>query len=59
MGDRNLYKFYRNKILTLTRGSRKVYFHNYFQENLNNMKKTWEGVNSLINRKKKKKKKKT
>ena len=56
MGDRNLYKFYRNKILTLTRGSKKVYFHNYFQENLNNMKKTWEGVNSLINRKKKKKK---
>ena len=54
-GDRNLYKFYRNKILTLTRARKKVYFHNYFQENLNNMKKTWEGVNNLINRKKHKK----
>ena len=55
MGDHNLYKCYRNKILTLTRVSKKIYFHNYFQENLNNIKKTWEGINNLINRKKHKK----
>ena len=55
MGNHNLYKCYRNKILTLTRVSKKIYFHNYFQENLNNIKKTWEGINNLINRKKHKK----
>ena len=38
MGDHNLYKLYRNKNLTLTRVGKKLYFQNYFQENLNNIK---------------------
>ena len=38
MGDHNLYKLYRNKNLTLTRVSKKLYFQNYFEENLNNIK---------------------
>ena len=46
------YKYYRNKILTLTRLSKKLYFDNYFQLNMNNIKKTWQGINDLINRKK-------
>lgn len=35
-------KLYRNEILTLTRArvSKKLYFHNYFQENVNNIKNT-------------------
>ena len=39
------YKLYRNKILTLTRLSKKLYFHNYFQSNTNNLKRTWQGIN--------------
>ena len=43
------YKLYRNKILTLTRLSKKLYFHNYFQGNTNNLKRIWQGINDLIN----------
>ncbi len=49
--DKNKYKLYRNKITTLTRFSKKSYFHEYFNNNLANMRKTWEGINNLINRK--------
>ena len=52
-GNIKLFKIYRNKISTLTRLSKKIYFHNYFQYNTNNFKWTWEGINDLINRKKK------
>ena len=52
-GNIKLFKIYRNKISTLTRLSKKIYFHNYFQYNTNNLKRTWEGINDLINRKKK------
>ena len=41
------------KRVTLTRLSKKIYFHNYFQNNTKNLKRTWEGINDLINRKKK------
>ena len=50
-GNSATYKLYRNKILTLTRLSKKLYFHNYFQGNTNNLKRTWQGINDLINRK--------
>ena len=43
------YKLYRNKISALTRVSRKNYYHPFFADNLNNMKNTWNGINSLIN----------
>ena len=52
-GDKDKYKLYRNKILLLTRLSKKLYYHNYFETNLHNMKKTWEGINNLISRNKK------
>ena len=50
------YKFYRNRIRTLTRLSKKNYFHTFFLDNLNNMKNTWNGINSLINNNRKKSK---
>lgn len=56
LGDREQYKLYRNKISNLTRLSKKLYFHQYFQDNINNAKKTWEGINNLINRRKKSRK---
>ena len=30
-----------------------IYYHTYFELNINNMKRTWKGINILINRKKK------
>ena len=53
-GDFAQYKLYRNKISALNRLSKKNYFHAFFVDNLNNMKNTWNGINSLINGKKKK-----
>ena len=52
-GDSKTYKIYRNKILMLTRKSKKNFFHNYFEDNLNNIKKTWEEINNLLGRKRK------
>ena len=50
------YKFYRNRICTLTRLRKKNYFHAFFSDTLNNMKNTWNGINSLINNNRKKSK---
>ena len=47
--DTAKYKLYRNKILSLSRLSKKLYYQAYFSRNLNNMKKTWESINTLIN----------
>ena len=47
-GDRDKYKFYRNKSLHLSRISKRAFYHNYFMQNVCNMKKTWEGINALI-----------
>ena len=38
-GNDAKYKFYRNKICSLTRISKKQYFFEYFQANINNIKK--------------------
>ena len=51
--DTAKYKLYRNKILSLSRLSKKLYYQAYFSRNLNNMKKTWEGINTLINQNRK------
>ena len=37
-GDRDKYKFYRNKILHLSRISKRTFYHNYFAQNVCNMK---------------------
>ena len=47
------YKYYRNEICNLTGISKKLYYHQFFNNNLNNLKKTWEGISGLLNRKKK------
>ena len=52
-GDIKTYKIDRNKILMLTRISKRNFFHNYFEDNLSNIKKTWEGINNLLGRKRK------
>ena len=55
-GDYSEYKQYRNKLLSITRLSKKNHFHAYFELNISNMKKTWQGINNLIYGKKKSRK---
>ena len=55
-GERAKYKLYRNRITNLTRLSKKLYFHSFFNDNINNIKKTWRGINSLISNNRKAKK---
>ena len=43
------YKDWRNQIVYLCRQSKKLYFQNYFSENVNNIKKTWDGIKTKIN----------
>ena len=50
--DQTKYKFYRNEINHIISISKRGYFHNYFEKSLTNMKKTWEALNNLLNRKK-------
>lgn len=52
-GNHARYKYYRNEISKLTWISKKLYYHEFFNNNLNNLKKTWEGINELLSRKKK------
>ena len=51
VGDTANYKTYRNKISTLTRLSKQQYYSQFFNDNLTNMKKTWEGINNVLARK--------
>ena len=42
------YKQYRNSIVKLIRQSKKNYYQKYFSENSQNIKKTWEGIKTII-----------
>ena len=46
-GKQSEYKIYRNII----RLSKANYYCEYFNKHLTNMKKTWEGINTIMNRK--------
>ena len=48
-GDYIKYKHYRNMLCKLTLISKKEY---YFNENFTNVRKTWKGINNLLNREK-------
>ena len=43
------YKRYRNEVVNLIRISKRDYYKNYFEEHRSNMKKTWDGIRSIIN----------
>ena len=45
----NSYKKLRNKIVNLCRESKKSYFQTFIAKNANNAKRTWKGINSIIN----------
>ena len=50
------YKFYRNKIISLTRLSKANYYQSFFYLNIRNVRQTWKGINELIGSCKKKNK---
>ena len=41
---------YRNRIVSLSRLSKRLYYEAYFTTNLKNVKKTWKGINELLDR---------
>ena len=43
------YKKLKNQIVALCRINKKIYYQNFFTENANNLKKTWQGIKSIIN----------
>ena len=43
------YKTLRNKIVSLTRKSKKLHFQNYFADNAKDIRKTWIGIKNIIN----------
>ena len=57
--DWDKYKFYRNKIISLTRLSKANYYQSFFDLNICNMRQTWIGINELIGNCKKKNKRNT
>lgn len=44
----NNYKQYRNLIVDLIRKSKKQHYQKYFIENSNNIRKTWDGIKTII-----------
>ena len=44
-----LYNLFRNRTNRKLKKSKKNYYKNFFQENLNNIKNTWNGIKSIIN----------
>ena len=61
-GDEVRYRNYRNKICTLIRVRKRKYYDTFFENNMANMEKTWQGkesINFYIDGKKKKTNKQT
>ena len=46
------YNELRNRVNRELKRAKKVYYANFFVENLNNIKKTWEGIRKIVNLKK-------
>ena len=43
------YNLFRNRINTEIKKSKKKYYKEYFENNISNMKKTWQGIKQIIN----------
>ena len=42
------FKYYRNKLNPLMKASRRLYYNNFFLENVNNSKKLWNGIKEIV-----------
>ena len=47
-----LYNIFRNRVNRELKKSKKTYYANYFEEHVNNIKKIWEGIRSIVKIKK-------
>ena len=47
--NKGTYTLFRNCITREIKKAKKEYFKQFFEDNLNNMKKTWQGIKTLIN----------
>ena len=47
--NKRLYNLFRNRVIRELRKSKKSYYNEFFKTNTNNIKKTWEGIRSIIN----------
>ena len=50
---KNAYNLFRNRITRELKKAKKAYFKEFFENNLNNMKKTWKGIKDILNLKSK------
>ena len=48
---RHLYKLFRNRINKEIKKSKRDYYNQYFENNRNDIRKTWDGIRSIINTK--------
>ena len=46
---KRLYNLFRNRVIRELKKSKKNYYTQYFEENKTNIKKTWDGIRSIIN----------
>lgn len=44
----NQYKTYKNKLISIIRQNKKVYYHNLLEQHKNNIQETWKVLNCLI-----------
>ena len=46
---KNAYNLFRNRITREIKKAKKEYYKKYFEDNLDNIKKTWQGIKQIIN----------
>ena len=46
---RRLYNLFRNRVNRVLKKAKRNYYAKYFEDNSQNIKKTWEGIRSIIN----------
>ena len=49
---KRIYNEFRNRVNRELKRAKKVYYANYFEDNINNIKKTWQGIRKIVNIKK-------
>ena len=49
---KRLYNLLRNRVNRVLKKSKKQYYADHFNEHVNNIKKTWDGIKKIVNVKK-------
>ena len=47
--NKRLYNLFRNRVIRELKNSKNIYYNEFFEVNNNNIKKTWEGIRSIVN----------